>query len=93
MSRQYKMCDRNPSSQCCGCDNCKYEDDVYQAGYKEYRWQYGKSVLDVVVFRPGVIIPKIKLWFEIKWLEYKRAQVIRDAVKMFKGKRVKKYSN
>lgn len=69
MSRQYKMCDRNPSSQCCGCDNCKYEDDVYQG--KEYRIKYGNSVFDVLIFRPGMILPKLKLWLQIKWLEFR----------------------
>ena len=51
--------------------------------------QYGRSKLDVVVFKPENIryLPKkLLLWLQIKYLEYKKDKIIRHAVKLFNGK-------
>lgn len=59
---------------------------------KEYIIQYGNSVLDRFIFRPGAIkhLPKkIRLWVEIKALEHKRDRIIKAAIRKFNGKLIK----
>lgn len=58
---------------------------------KEYKVQYGSSILDTIVIRPGAVkyLPKkVSLWVQIKLLEYKRNQIVRHALKVFPGSRL-----
>ena len=60
---------------------------------REYKVQYGSSVLDTIIVRPGAIryIPKkVSLWVQIKLLEYKRNAIIRHALKTFPGSKITK---
>jgi len=73
----------------CECVNCNL---CIPAKDREFRIQYGKSKLDAFIFRPAAIkyLPKkITLWVELKYLEWKRDEIIRRAAKMFNGKLIK----
>lgn len=66
MSRQYRMCTKSPASECCGCDNCKYEDDTYLVSQLD-GFQLGRYRI-----RPQVILVKARLLLEIWGLQIKK---------------------